>query len=433
MTSVFVPPTSQHELENEITSLVAHISAATYRLLTLLREYDLRSGWNDGGSKSCAHWLNWKCGIALSAAREKVRVAHALSELPQISQAFREGRLSYSKVRAMSRIATPENEDYLLMIADHGTASHVERVVRGYRRLGRDEALEREQLRHAERQLKWFIDDDGCYVVHAKLAPEAGARFVQALSLGMDLQYRESEGSEPAQPAEPVATRRADALARISEDFIAYGAKASSGGDRYTLHLHTDVETLRHDGASAEAKLEDGPSVSAETSRRMACDCGVVHWHEDARGNTLDVGRRTRSISPALRRALMRRDNGCTFPGCTARHHVDAHHIRHWADGGETRLDNLVLLCRHHHCLVHEGGFAVSLNDEQRAAFTDPLGNAIKTGPDSRFRGNVSVLEQVNQQAGAEIDENTARSRWRGEPMDLGMVMDGLIKRKPPG
>ena len=152
-------------LEDQITELAAHISAATWRLLTLIREYDLCSGWNGGGTKSCAHWLNWKCGIALGAAREKVRVAHALANLPQINDAFREGRLSYSKVRAMTRVATPENEDYLLMIARHGTASHMERLVRSYRRIGRLEA--QEQL--SRRELICYIDDDGSYVIRGRL------------------------------------------------------------------------------------------------------------------------------------------------------------------------------------------------------------------------------------------------------------------------
>lgn len=142
VTQSTVMQSTVRSLEDQITELAAHISAATWRLLTLIREYDLRSGWNCGGTRSCAHWLNWKCGIAIGAAREKVRVAHALAGLPKISDAFREGRLSYSKVRAMTRIATPANEDYLLMIARHGTASHMERLVSRYRRVGRREARE---------------------------------------------------------------------------------------------------------------------------------------------------------------------------------------------------------------------------------------------------------------------------------------------------
>ena len=170
-------PRNLNEIESEITELAAHIHAATYRLLELVREFDEREGWGGPGLKSCAHWLNWKCGIGLGAAREKVRVAHALKDLPQISDAFRHGTVSFSKVRAMTRVATPENEDYLMMIARHGTASHVERLVKQFRKVKRIEALEQENQRHALRELNWFVAtyfDDGSYVFRARLTPRAG-------------------------------------------------------------------------------------------------------------------------------------------------------------------------------------------------------------------------------------------------------------------
>ncbi len=394
-------------LEDQITELAAHISAATYRLLTLIREYDLRSGWNCGGTRSCAHWLNWKCGIALGAAREKVRVAHALTDLPKISQAFREGRVSYSKVRAMTRVATPENEDYLLMIARHGTASHMERLVRGYRRVGRSEALQ--QL--SSRELSYYVDEDGTYVIRGRLTPEQGERMVQALDAAMEELPRDED--------QTVAMRRADALEALAESFLSTGAGDSSGADRYTVHVYTRVDELAEAG-----------DVSAETSRRESCDCGIVHWLENEQGQALDIGRRSRNITPALRRALHHRDGGCTFPGCTAQRHVDAHHVTHWADGGETRLDNLVLLCRHHHRLVHEGGFAVSLSSEGKKRFRRPDGTAIPAGPDLRFRGNGSALRVAHRESRLRIDAKTLRSDWSGEAMDLGMAVDGLLARE---
>ena len=169
MTAALPQPALQ-ALEDQITELAAHINAATWRLLTLIREYDLRNGWNCGATKSCAHWLNWKCGIAIGAAREKVRVAHALPELPKVSEAFRVGSLSYSKVRAITRVATPENEEYFLMIARHGTAAHVERLVQAYRRVGRDEA----QAQLENRRFSYYVDEDGSYVIRGRLTPEQG-------------------------------------------------------------------------------------------------------------------------------------------------------------------------------------------------------------------------------------------------------------------
>ncbi len=404
--NAIVSISTARNLEDQITELAAHINAATWRLLDLIREYDLCRGWNGGGTRSCAHWLNWKCGIALGAAREKVRVAHALAGLPQISAAFREGRVSYSKVRAMTRIATAENEDYLLMIARHGTASHMEQLVRGYRRTGRAEA----QQQLGRRELTWHVDADGCYVIRGRLTPEQGERLLQAL----DLAAEDVPADEDATPA----MRRVDALEEITESFLARGAGDSTGGDRHTVHLHTRLEELQEAG-----------DVSAETPRRKSCDCGVVHWLENAHGQALDIGRRSRNITPALRRALEHRDGGCCFPGCTSHRHVDAHHVLHWADGGHTRLDNLVLLCRYHHRLLHEGGFGVRLTMAGEKRFTYPDGSAVPTGPDTRFRGNVCALKFANRSQ-TEIGPETLPPRWLGERMDLGMAVDGLLRRE---
>ena len=425
------------DIEDEITELAAHIHAATFRLLELIREFDQREGWGGPGLKSCAHWLNWKCGIGLGAAREKVRVAHALKDLPQISADFRQGRISFSKVRAMTRVATSENEDYLLMIARHGTASHVEKLVSQFRKVKRIEALETENQRHNLRELNWHVDDDGSYVLRARLTPEQGERVVKAIESAMDEEFEErknvsAETSNPpaVDPAsDPVAQRRADALERVAEGFLG-GAAGISGGERATIHLHTDSDTLPQNGEGAESRLETGANVSAETSRRLACDCGLVHWHEDPAGETLDVGRRTRTIPPAIRRALQKRDHGCRFPGCTADKHVDAHHIQHWADGGATKMDNLVLLCRHHHRLVHECGYDVRMTGSSIPKFTDPTGRTIPPVGEKRFRGNVVALRRRNAGIGLKITPDTPIPLWEGEKMDDGMAVEGLLWRE---
>ncbi len=179
------------DLESQITELAAHIHAATYRLLTLIREFDRREAWAEQGLCSCAHWLNWKCGIDLGAGREKVRVAKALESLPQISQAFRQGAISYSKVRAMTRIATPENEADLLNVALHGTAAHVEKLVRGYRRAREADELEAANARHLKRALSWYYDDDGSVVIHCRLDPEDGARVIKAIHCAVGVIHKE--------------------------------------------------------------------------------------------------------------------------------------------------------------------------------------------------------------------------------------------------
>lgn len=375
--------------------------------------------------------------------------AHALDALPQISSALRAGRVSFSKVRAMTRVATPQNEDYLLMIADHGTASHVERLVRNYRKVKRTEALARDNQHHALRELNWYIDDDGSYVLKARLGPEQGARIAQALDAAMDaIREEQHNAAEDVSAETPIVARRADALERIADCYLTGEEGAVNGGDRCTIHIHTDMNTLQADGEGAQAELASGGNVSAETSRRLACDCGVVHWLEDGSDHghavhtvnttALDVGRRTRSIPPAIRRALDRRDGGCRFPGCTSRHHVDAqslprfigYHIRHWADGGETRLANLLLLCRHHHRLVHEGGYSLAMNVAGEPLFTTPDGKLIPRGPETRFRGNVFALTTGNRRERLEIGPRTLVPYWCGEKMDDGIAVEGLLRRE---
>jgi hypothetical protein len=227
-----------------------------------------------------------------------------------------------------------------------------------------------------------------------------------------------------------MAARRADALERVVEGFLSGNGNEHSGGDRYLLNIHTDMDTLKADGEGSEAELEDKGDVSAETSRRMSCDCSLVHWHEDKHGNPLNIGRKSRTIPPAIRRALKRRDSGCRFPGCTCTRFVDAHHIEHWADGGETSMDNLVLLCRNHHRLVHEGGFGVQVSYNGIINFTMPDGTTLSPGPDTRFRGNVIAIETANCENGLDITPKTPVPAWHGERMDNSMAVEALLNRE---
>ena len=431
-----LPASDLRQLEDQITELAAHIHAANYRLLTLIHEFDAAEGWAGPGLRSCAHWLNWKCGICLNAAREKVRVAHALADLPDISQAFSSGRISYSKVRAMTRVATPENEELLLRIALHGTASHVERAVRLYRGAKRAEALENENLRHQQRRVTWRQDEDGSMVLHARFTPEQGERIRLAIDAAVEEIETEQQDVTAETSAEPdldhpkpcpYEQRRADALERLADHFLNGSDSGNNhGGERCTLHVHTDIDTLQENGQGAESNLENTGNVSAETSRRLACDCSVVHWIDDEDGNTLSIGRKSRTIPPAIRRVLNHRDHGCRFPGCTAHKYTDAHHIQHWADGGETKLDNLVTLCRHHHRAVHEGGFTVKMNPNGQPEFRDPNGKLLPPAPETRFRGNVFALVTQNRRNGLDVSAETCVPNWGGEVMDSDMVVGAL-------
>jgi hypothetical protein len=440
---VIVPDMSRHlareHLEAEITELAAHINAANYDLLLLIGRYDEEQGWVQHGLASCAHWLQWRCGTNLGVAREKVRVARALPQLPQISTAFREGRVSYSKVRAMTRIAKPVNESCLLNVALHGTAHHIEQMVRNYRRCQRLKLLQEERRNHALRELCWHIDEDGCWVMKGRFTPEQGALIQKALEKAMDEQFEERRNEAPDVAAatprgsveewtrpQPVATRRADALERVAEAFLAGNSVTASGGDRYLINLHTEPDVLQADGDGAEAECEACGHVAAETSRRMACDASVVKWREDEDGEPLNIGRKTRTIPPAIRRALQRRDGGCRFPGCSCTRFVDAHHIVHWADGGDTSMHNLVLLCRRHHRLVHEGGFGVHVGAGSEIWFSYPSGDTLPATADGRFRGNAELVPVHSAEKGIEITPRTLPPNWGGEIMDYNYAQQLL-------
>src|SRR3984957_11094790 len=210
------------ELEAQITELAGQLSAAQYRWLMLIAEFDRREGWGDGKLPSCAHWLNFKCGLNLGAAREKVRGAHALEGLPKIAAAMARGELSYSKVRAVSRVACEATEENFLMIALHGTAHHVESLVSGYRRAQQAEELSREAQQHANRCVSYEYAEDGSLVLKARLPAVAGAMLIQALTAALDRIPATEISADVVQESQiPYASRRADALAAIAESYLA--------------------------------------------------------------------------------------------------------------------------------------------------------------------------------------------------------------------
>jgi len=294
-------------LETEITELCAHINAASYRLLQLVTALDDESPWGAWGLQSCAHWLNWRCGIGMNAAREKVRVAHALKPLARISAAFASGELSFSKVRALTRIANSDNEAKLLCLARYATAAHLEKLARAYRRVGRLEACERATAQHATRELTCYYDDDGSLVIRARLPPDEGAVVLQALNAPMDAQARETESDDvtavTSQVQDGFAQRRADALTTMAETTLRHGPRHLSAGDRYQVVVHVTAETVACDDSDGRYEVDGGPRLAPDTVRRIACDSSVLHITEDSAGNPLDIGRKTRAVPPALRRA----------------------------------------------------------------------------------------------------------------------------------
>jgi hypothetical protein len=214
--------------------------------------------------------------------------------------------------------------------------------------------------------------------------------------------------------------RRADALVVVADSFLAHGAMEARGTDTHQIVVHVAEETLRDKSAGC-CEFEHGPSMAAETARRFACDASVVHLVENADGEPLNVGRKTRTISAPLRRLLTARDKGCRFPGCANARYVDAHHIKHWVNGGETKPSNLVSLCRFHHRAVHEGGITIERLDDGALRFVNAKGIAMTpdcTQPNGDWR---------------KLPAGEAVMKWRGERMDYGQAVDVLLQQAKRG
>jgi hypothetical protein len=337
------------ELADEIAELSAHLDVATAHLLDLLREFDARGGWGNGsGFRSCAHWLNWRVGLNMGAAREHVRVARALGTLPVLARALAHGELSYSKVRALTRVATPETEERLFRVGKSGTTDHVERIVRGWRYMDRKTEVEEAAQRQKHRTLQVYQDTDGMVVIRGRLTPELGAVVMKALEAARETLYRhDHDRVVHTLPADPPtwSQQQADALGLLAETALHHGMDPGTPAEHYQVVVHVDAPVLADADAPGQSVLEDGVRVPAETSQRIACDASRVVMQHDTDGRIVDVSARTRTIPPALRRALAHRDPGCRFPGCGLRH-TQGHHIRHWAQGGPTTLTNLLNLCR---------------------------------------------------------------------------------------
>jgi len=315
---------SLENLEREICELAAHIAVATCRWLELVAEFDDRRGWAEWGVKSCAHWLSWRCSIAPGAARERVRVAHRLQELPLVREAFSRGELSYCKVRALTRAATPTTEAGLLEIARHATGAQLEKLMRCYSG-ALSATLGAAQQAQERRYLRWSWEDDGSLRLEARLPADDGALVLNGLRAAEEMRCEEFATTEPML-ASPAGAARADALVALARSAVSASPARPAGADRCELVVHVDAETLASDEVGDRCHLADGPALAPETVRRLGCDAAVVRIVERD-GRPLSVGRRTRTIPAALWRALRSRDDGCRFPGCTHDRFPHAHHI----------------------------------------------------------------------------------------------------------
>jgi hypothetical protein len=408
MTDVPDPRTLPTErLEHEVTTLAAHLAAATYRWLLLVAELDQREAWKTWGCRSAAQWLSMRCGIADGTARDQVRVARALARFPLTCAAFERGELSYSQVRAIVRLDAPEeHEEEVVGLARHATGAQLERIVRAYARASAGDEVRRDE----RRGVTWFWDDDGCLVVKARLAPEEGALLLEAMKAAEGVSA-ETPGAEER----TLVQRRADQLVGVVR------AAVSDDGAAIPCEITVVVE----DGVG---RIDGGPTLDKESVECLACDAAVVPVKVDGNGEVLAMGRRSYRPNRAQRRAMHRRDDGrCQFPGCPSRRYVQAHHVDWWErDKGETNLDVLVSLCRFHHRLVHKRAVGVVTDGAGGFRFVRADGTPIDAG--HPYRGDPARVRTF-----AEPDAMTAVPRWGGERLDMDLALTALFSWDEPG
>ena len=435
----------------ELSSLSAHLSAATARWLEVVWEMQEQSDSSD-----LRAFVAWRCGITGREAREFLRVAEALQELPLTRAAFGRGEVTYSKVRALTRVATPSSEEGLLDLAGALTASQLERALRVFRRVAAEDA----QVAHELEYVDYYVDDAGTLFLRARLAAEDGTLLIRALEAARErvVERRRAERAEAAKDAQLQAQQQAqtpeqaqlqeqdkadepaEVLAREWEvgvvdpprparvealrDLAEASLADSSEPGRARVVVHVDAAALSADGRG-RCELEDGPVISPETACRLGCDADVVAQIERD-GLPVSVGRSRRTVPAALRRLLEARDDhSCCFPGCERRRHLQAHHRQHWAHGGETSLENLVLLCYQHHRLVHEGGYTVEDDADSGIRFRNRYGVVWALAPPRPPPGRADDLVAQNEANGLRIDGETNQP-GNYSPFDLGLVVAAI-------
>ncbi len=383
-------------LGDEIARTMAAIDRTEHKLLGLLRELDAAKGWAASGQLSFAAWLSWRCGIGPLAARERVRVARALAELPKIETAFGAGAITYSKARALTRVATAENEETLVSMAGGMTAAELEKLCQMMRRAHPEtgETGETGETKESEpaRRFSQRTDQSGMVRMTITVTADEAAVVCAALEV-----------------CAPTPNRRAEGLVAMADECLR-GSASDRSPTEVILHVSAD---------DLSATTNEGAIVSAEAAKRSLCDAGVVAMVRggldglSGNGATLDVGRKTRVIPTAIRRAMAVRDRGCRFPGCS---HVivDGHHVEHWCDGGATKLENLVSLCRSHHRFLHEGGGSVETT-AGRFIFRDSRGVVLEHAP----AASASVMPNRE-------DAWTAVAKDELRPLDWDSISDAL-------
>jgi hypothetical protein len=329
-----------------------------------LVELERRGAFAREGFLSLTAWVIARHRVPASSAARRLRLARVLERMPLVAASLASGEIDpaaaglLASARQMCPEAFAELEGVLVDAARALGLGDLRRVVERFRQAADAERAElAEDRRYARRGLYVSPTLDGMVRVDGDLDAETGQALISALRAVMDTEARGRAGPDRRTPAQ----RRADALGEICRAWLDRSDRPTVAGERPHVVVTVDLEALR--GLPGAAELEDAGPITPEAARRLACDARVSRVITGPGSRPLEVGRSSRVVPPALRRALVVRDRGCRFPGCgRPPGWCDAHHVVHWADGGETGLGNLVLLCRSHHRLIHRG-FRVRMAD----------------------------------------------------------------------
>lgn len=376
-----LPNLPDARIEEDFTELQRAVELLEVERLRRLAEIDRRRLFERDGHLSAASWLATTFKVAWGTAREHLRIARALEEMPQTRQALDAGELSMSAVRVLvaARDSDPSAfgrcEKELVEAARIHSMQDLQRVAAYWRQaVEREQSLEGDDKVRERRRLHASVSFLGMVRVDGDLDPETGETLLTALRAVLDAESRSRGKDDNRTPPQ----RRADALGEICRQWLDLAERPSVAGER--PHVTVTVESAALQGASAgTSELDHVGPTRPEVARQLACDASIRRVVMAGRSEPLDVGRRTPVVSPAMRRAVIVRDRHCRFPGCDRPHTwCDAHHVVHWADGGPTALPNLVLLCRRHHRMVHQPrGFRLELQDG-RPLFKRPNGSVLE-------------------------------------------------------
>jgi hypothetical protein len=339
------------------------MSAASAEALQAVAACDEGKLWRRDGATSMTSWLAARYRLAWGTAREWVRVAHALAGLPRIAETYASGRLSWDQLRPLTRFATTETD---FAWAEKGSRLRPAALWREARRHERLRVREVEQI-HRERYLRLQWDQERPVLwLEGMLPAEQGTAFEAAINRRVEAVPRDRDAVDPS------GARVADALVEL----------ASGGPESTTVVVHAAADVLIRDEQDRGpwlAETEGGARLASESVRRLACD-SRIEWVLETQGRAVGIGRRGRQVPEAIHRILRHRDGAaCRFPGCERKRWLHAHHLVHWAEGGATNLDNLVLLCHAHHRLIHEGGWRTSGHPNHDLRFHDPGGRPLRT------------------------------------------------------